>query len=58
MKKIIFILGLAAVVLGTSCSDVLDLNPADRFSPATVWSTTTTAMPMRRPDYRMPIPTS
>ena len=43
MKKIIFILGLAAVVLGTSCSDVLDLNPADRFSPATVWSTTTTA---------------
>ena len=27
MKKIIFILGLAAVVLGTSCSDVLDLNP-------------------------------
>ena len=77
MKKIIFILGLAAVVLGTSCSDVLDLNPADRFSPATVWSTTATAdkyviglysifgaprcaaaMPMRRPDYRMPIPTS
>lgn len=42
MKKSILIMGLAAVLGGSSCSDVLDLNPGDRFSPATVWSTTTT----------------
>lgn len=42
MKKSILIMGLAAVLGGSSCSDVLDLNPGDRFSPATVWSSTTT----------------
>ncbi|BBL06076.1 hypothetical protein A5CPEGH6_07140 [Alistipes dispar] len=35
-------MGLAAALCGTSCSDVIDLNPGDRFSPATVWSSTTT----------------
>ena len=42
MKKSILIMGLAAVLGGSSCSDVIDLNPGDRFSPATVWSSTTT----------------
>lgn len=41
MKKTILTMGLAALC-GTSCSDVIDLNPGDRFSPATVWSSTTT----------------
>ena len=44
MKKIISILAyLGAATLGTACSDVIDLTPSDRFSPATVWSTETTA---------------
>lgn len=45
MKKIISImtLWLGTAVLGTSCSDVVDLTPSDRFSPETVWSTTETA---------------
>ena len=42
MKKTILTMGLAAALCGTSCSDVIDLNPGDRFSPATVWSSTTT----------------
>lgn len=42
MKKNIWTLGLALALCGSSCSDVLDLYPGDRFSPATVWSTTTT----------------
>lgn len=41
MKKTILTMGLAAALCGTSCSDVIDLNPGDRFSPATVWSSTT-----------------
>ncbi len=45
MKKItkICALGLALSLTAISCSDVLDINPSDRFSPATVWSSTTTA---------------
>ena len=42
MKKTILTMGLAAALCGTSCSDVIDLNPGDRFTPATVWSSTTT----------------
>lgn len=42
MKKTILTMGLAAALCGTSCSDVIDLNSGDRFSPATVWSSTTT----------------
>lgn len=42
MKQTILTMGLAAALCGTSCSDVIDLNPGDRFSPATVWSSTTT----------------
>lgn len=42
MKKTILTMGLAAALCGTSCSDVIDLNPGDRFSPASVWSSTTT----------------
>lgn len=42
MKKTILTMGLAAALCGTSCSDVIDVNPGDRFSPATVWSSTTT----------------
>ena len=42
MKKTILTMGLAAALCGTSCSDVIDLNPGHRFSPATVWSSTTT----------------
>ncbi len=42
MKKTILTMGLAAALCGTSCSDVIDLNPGNRFSPATVWSSTTT----------------
>lgn len=45
MKKNILSLAIiiAGIVLFTSCSDVLDLDPSDRFSPATVWSSTGTA---------------
>lgn len=42
MKKTILTMGLAAALCGTSCSDVIDLNPGDRFTSATVWSSTTT----------------
>ena len=33
---------MAVTLLATSCSDVLDIAPSDRFSPTTVWSTQTT----------------
>ena len=44
MKKTIAIMTLCfgAAVLGSSCSDVLDLTPSDRFTPVTVWSSTET----------------
>lgn len=45
MKKTVYISIWSALiaVFGTSCADVTDINPPDRFSPATIWSTTTTA---------------
>lgn len=44
MKKTIAIMSLClgTVILGPSCSDVLDLTPSDRFTPVTVWATTVT----------------
>lgn len=44
MKKTIFFMAAGAMLLGfTACDDVLDIDPTDRYSAQTVWSSQTSA---------------